>query len=248
VVSGGSVTEANYVTLGTPVDLQFTNDVNFSVAFWTRFTGSPGDLPFLANDDNSYGDPGVTIAPSYNQGAWSWYLNDAGAAVWQGIGLYAPVQNTLNDGAWHHLLYTFNRAGNATVYRDGAVENQTRIAQGVAWNLDTGKPWNIGQASGNYPEAGTFEMDDMGIWRRVLTSYEAASIYAAGQISQSFDVYGPVRLNIQLSGGNVDLSWQAGTLLQSTNVSGPYAAVPGAAPPFYRTSAGGAAMFLRVQQ
>jgi hypothetical protein len=45
----------------------------------------------------------------------------------------------------------------------------------------------------------------------------------------------------------MDLSWQAGTLLQSTNVSGPYTPVPGAAAPFYRSSAGGGPKFFRVK-
>jgi hypothetical protein len=38
------VTAANYVTLGTPADLQFGSNVNFSVSYWVRFTGAPGDL------------------------------------------------------------------------------------------------------------------------------------------------------------------------------------------------------------
>jgi len=49
------IPEYQYVTLGTPADLQFGAAVDFSVAFWIRFTGSPGDLPLLANNSFSYG-------------------------------------------------------------------------------------------------------------------------------------------------------------------------------------------------
>ncbi|MCX6922157.1 MAG: hypothetical protein NT154_02890, partial [Verrucomicrobia bacterium] len=66
----------NSVSLSDPTDLQFGPGQDFSVAFWTRFTGLPGNLPFLANSANSYGDPGVTLAPSSQQGGWSWYIND----------------------------------------------------------------------------------------------------------------------------------------------------------------------------
>ena len=68
----------NYVSLPYPGDnsLQFGSGQDFSVAFWTRFTGTPGNLPFLANSYTSYGDAGVTLAPSAGQGGWSWYFND----------------------------------------------------------------------------------------------------------------------------------------------------------------------------
>jgi hypothetical protein len=249
VVSGGSVSTANYVTLNTPADLQFTDGVNFSAAFWIKFTGLPGDLPYLANNVNSYGDPGVTLASSYNQGSWSWYINDVGAAAFGGIGLYSPVQNTLNDGAWHHLLYIFDRTGNGTVYQDGVMVNQTSIAAGANWNLDTGKPWNIGQASGTYPEAGAFQMDDMGIWRRLLTPIEAESIYMVGQnYGRTFDTYGPVVIALRKAGNDLELVWQTGTLLSSTTgVNGTYNPVPGASAPYYRVTPGQTPTFYRVR-
>jgi hypothetical protein len=240
----------NYVSLGYPVtDLQFGSGQDFSVAFWTRFTGTPGNLPFLANSQNSYGDPGVTLAPSSGQGGWSWYLNDGSASANQGIGLLDPMGATLNDGQWHNLVYTFSRSGYATVYLDGTVANQTSIAAGADWSLDSFSVWNIGQASGNYAVDGQFDMDDLGIWRRALSAAEAEAIYIVGQdYGQSFDTYGPVILNVAAAGTNIDLSWQAGTLLQSTNVNSGYTPVPGATAPFYRTSHTNPATFFRVQQ
>jgi hypothetical protein len=237
----------NYVMLGAPTDLSFGSEVSFSVAFWTKFSGLPGDLPWLANNSFSYGGTGVTLAPSYNQGSWSWYLNDATAGDWNGTGLYAPVQNTLNNGAWHHLVYSFDRTGKASVYRDGVLDDQRSITNGAMWNLDTGMTWAIGQAGGSYGETAAFDIDDMGIWRRALSGYEALSIYNAAQAGRSFDVKGPVNLYLNSGGGNFDLSWQTGTLLQSTTVQGPWTPVPGATASFYRTTPAGAAMFYRVR-
>ena len=57
-----------------------------------------------------------------------------------------------------------------------------------------------------------------------------------------------MKVSVSTVGTNLDLSWQAGTLLQSTNVSGTYTPVPGATAPFYRTSATNSATFFRVQQ
>ena len=115
-------------------------------------------------------------------------------------------------------------------------------------DIDTGNDITIGQdPTGNYGSA-TFDLDDIGIWRRAVTRYEAASVYAAAQNGLSFDVRGPVKLYLNQVGSNVDVSWQAGTLLQSTNVTGTYTPVPGATAPFYRTAPTNAATFFRVQQ
>lgn len=241
----------NYVTLGTPADLDLGTDVNFSVAFWTKFTGSPGDLPFLANNNNSMGDVGVTIAPSYNEGGWSWGLNDAlEPKAWPGIGLYDPVGNTLNDGNWHHLVHTFDRAGNGTTYLDGVQVHTMPITAAAGWDLTTGLPWNIGQGSGAYPETGVFEMDDLGFWRRPLANYEARSIYIVGQnYGRTFDQPGPttVTLTIKRVGAELELTWATGTLEAADRITGPWAAVSGAAAPSYKLTPTGAAKFYRVK-
>jgi hypothetical protein len=244
-----TATEANYLVLPPSSDLYFGTDVNFSVGFWIKFTGLPGDLPFLCNNDYSYGGGGLTLAPSYNEGGWSWYISDASAGAWQGAGLYGPP-NTINDGVWHHLLYTFDRAGYATVYRDGAMENQTSITNGNWWNIDTGRQLHIGQAAGAYTEVGTFDMDDFGIWRTVLTPYEALSIYNAGQnYSQSFNVYGPVKLDIVNAGANTIMAWQAGTLQSNEDITNPngWVNVTGAAPPTYTVTPAPGRKFYRVR-
>ena len=68
-----------------------------------------------------------------------------------------------------------------------------------------------------------FNLDDLGIWRRALTDYELLSVYNAAQNSGvSFDTYGPVKLDIRPVGSSIYVSWQSGTLLESTNVTGPW--------------------------
>jgi len=83
----------NYVSLGTPADLQFSSNVNFSVSYWVKFTGLPADLPFFCSAILSYSNPGFTFAPSYNQGGWSWSLGNIDGY----IGVYSP-SNTINNG------------------------------------------------------------------------------------------------------------------------------------------------------
>jgi hypothetical protein len=225
-------------------DLQFSSNVNFSVAYWAKFTGSPGDLPFLATANNSYGGQGLTFAPGYNTGTWSYYLgavSGTGSSLATGYGT-----QSINNGQWHLLVHTFDRIGNAVTYLDG-VQTDSRSMIGVG-DLDTANLLTIGQdPTTSYAETATLQIDDVGIWRRALSAYEAEGIYQAAQSGGSFDTTVPVTLYINHVGGNVDVIWQAGTLLQATTVNGPYTPVPGAVAPFYRTLPTGSAVFYRVR-
>jgi hypothetical protein len=174
-----------------------------------------------------------SLADTANEGT---YLRDPLAG--------SPVTH---DGNWHQVTGVCDRGlQRASVYVDGVLaESWSIVGLGT---LDSGNPVIIGQdPTGVYGVAGAYTVDDVGVWRRALEAHEAASIYAAGQRNQSFNVYGPVLLNMRPLGTNIDLTWQAGTLLWSTSVSGPYDPVPGATAPFYRTNAAGAAMFFRVK-
>jgi hypothetical protein len=251
-VEGGA---ANYVRLGNPADLRFGGSTSFSVAFWIKFTGAPGDLPFLCNNANSYGDVGFTFAPSWQTGSWSWSLNDGAApADWPGFaaqyGDEAGYPNVLNDGVWHHLAFLIDRQGDVTTYADG-VKVHGKSINGLVFNLDTSFEVNIGQAAnGAYSVGGTFEMDDLGIWRKVLTQYDAQAIYLVGQnYGRSFDVEGPaeVRLAVERSGGNLVLSWTEGTLQQADAVNGTYTPVTGASAPSHTVTPGPVNTFYRVR-
>jgi hypothetical protein len=249
-VESGAVTAANYVSLGTPADLDFGPGQSFSVAFWIKFTGNPGDLPFIANNGYSMGDPGVTIAPSYKQGGWSWGLNDAiQPRPWPGIGLYDPVQNTLNDGNWHHLVHVFDRTGDGTTWLDGVKVHAMSIATAHDWDLRTGMEWCVGQAGGSYAEPGVFTIDDIGIWRRVLTDYDAQAIYVVGQRGLSFDTTAPpeVTLRVKKVGSDIVIEWSTGTLEYADNVQGPWSSVPDAIAPSVTVAPSSTARFYRVK-
>ena len=163
------------------------------------------------------------------------------------IGIYGG-DGTINDGNWHHLTHTFDRAGSALTYLDGNWVDSRSIVPLA--DLDTGEPTNIGQdASGKYAEAGELDIDDMGVWRRVLTPFEVVSIHGAGLAGRSFDTVAPpsVSLSIQRSGQSLELLWQTGTLLQADVVTGPWSPVSGAAAPSYKVTPGTGNKFYRLQ-
>jgi len=235
----------NYVTLGQPDDLAFGETLNFSVAYWIHLPSgySGSDLPFLANSLNSYGNTGFTFAPSFKgDGGWSWSLGKVGVL---------GDANSINDGVWHHLVHTFDRTGVANTYFDGTlVDSRPDISGGY---LNTGYDVNIGQdGTGSYPVSGEADIDDVGIWNRALSPYEAKAIYLVGEnYGRSFDTVGPivtsVTLSVQRSGSKIILSWTTGTLLEATSVEGPWTVVNGATAPSYTTDASSGTKFYRVK-
>ena len=238
----------NYVTLGTPADLQFGANVNFSVVYWVRFTGTPGDLPFLCNSVGSYSQPGFTFAPSYNEGGWCWGLALEGGNGSTGIGDFGEPAS-INDGKWHHLLHSFDREGEAVTYLDGVRVRSRCIVLPTTQSLSRTTPVNIGQdTTGHYPESGEMDIDDLGVWRRALSPYEAECVYSVGKnYGQSFDSYGPVALRIQTSLGGVEIIWQTGVLESADNIYGPWEPVADATPPYCRVSEIKLARFYRAR-
>jgi hypothetical protein len=199
-----TTTNANYVTLGVRPDLQFGSTTNFTVAYWIRLPVgyAGGDLPFFTDAINSTFNGGFCFAPTYGSsatggagsvdGGWALSVYN-GATGANGMGVYGD-SGSINDGNWHHLVHTIDRVKGMVTYLDGVVSSYAVVDGSsivAAGNVDTGRPAVIGQdPTGKYPESGSADMDDLGVWRRALSALEAGSIYMAG-LSNHLSFTGP---------------------------------------------------------
>jgi hypothetical protein len=242
----------NYVTLSTPSDLQFSSNVNFTVSYWARFTGIPGDLPFLCNSRGSLATTGFAFAPDYKTGSWAWtlcttYSSGSSSGSTECLGFGEP--GSINDGEWHHLLHSFDRENDGVTYVDGVRVHSISVVVRADTSLSQPAAVNIGQdATGHYAESGEVDIDDLGVWRRALSPSEAGCVYlAAKSYGLSFDSYGPVTILIDHSAAGLGVVWQAGLLEAADNVSGPWEPVPGATAPYYRMPVNGTQKFYRVR-
>jgi len=237
-------------------DFQFNAGDMFSIAFWVNWTNTPGDLPMIANVVNSTDNQGLVMADSF--------FDDGGGNIqfsvqaWPGEAFVegdftADGPTLINDGAWHHVAAAFDLLNLvARVYIDGVLVVTHPIPN--SGNLNYSDGYILGSDptytySGN--TTGGYSIDDMGIWRRLLTADEVATIYAAGVLGQSFApaVAPPglvVPLTITLTGATVQLNWSQGTLESALTVTGPWSVVTNAAPPSFSTPHGNMATFYRV--
>jgi hypothetical protein len=226
------------------------------------------DLPFFTDSIGSTYGKGYVFAPSFGQtegsvtgwpGAWAFSIYDAPEnAGGNGAGVYGAVGSINGPGPisgtyWHNLIYVMDRKAGATVYLDGTNAQQyldggTSIT--AAGDIDTTNAATIGQdPTGLYPQPGTSSIDDLGVWRRALTPLEAASIYMAAVSNKpSLSFVGTPTLSLQMQPGpKLQLTWSAGNLQATTNLSGTWTNVVGATSP-YTNSPTGAQQFFRVQE
>jgi hypothetical protein len=248
----------NPTNIDNNADFQFNPGDMFSIAFWVNYTGTPGDLPMIANVVNSTDNQGLVLADSfYDDNGGNLQLS---IEAWPGPynfgegDFIADGATPLNDGNWHHIAAAIDTLNNiARVYIDGALA-VTHVIPNVG-NLNYSDGYLLGSDptyayQGNTP--GGYSLDDLGIWRRLLTASEVANIYAAGLSGQSFAAAVPSRgvvvpLTITETGTNVTLSWPQGNLESAPAVGGPWAAVLGASAPSFSTPRPAAPTFYRVR-
>ncbi len=257
-------TSFNYATLGAPADLNFGNDTDFSVSFWTRFTNWTGDPAWVGNKSwLSGGNQGWVTATAGN-GRLQWNLGD-GAAGGRTRKDYDGPPGTLSDGNWHHVTVTFSRNGDGISYLDG-VPVSTNAVAGDLDSLDTpaGLATNIGQdGAGTYTDNSAVgitdgQIDDLAIWRRAVTAQEVSAIHArglqgAGLIPAPPSAAAPA---IQVSRGSSSLtiSWPSSTdgftleFTDALGVSTNWQPVPGVANNSVTAPITGGARYYRLKK
>jgi len=248
----------NPTNIDNNADFQFNPGDMFTIAYWVNWTNTPGDLPMIANVVNSTDNQGLVMADSF--------FDDNGGNIQLSIqawpGRYfaegdftADGPALINDGNWHHVAAAIDLLNLvAQVYIDGVLV-KTHPLPNIG-NLNYSDGYILGSDPTYAYEGNTtggYSLDDVGIWRRLLTADEVASIYSAGQSGQSFAPTVPSRglvvpLTISLAGTSVQLNWSQGTLESAPSITGPWSAVTNASPPSFSTSHTNAATFYRVNQ
>jgi hypothetical protein len=236
----GPYTNSTYATLGNRPDLQFGSG-SFSVALWIQLPyGYDGnDLPYFCDVVGStFGEPGFCFESTYGAGtefiypwpgAWGCSVFDSSGS---GLGLYGFPYGSLDDGNWHHLVYIVNTAvgGGLDVYLDGSLTASRREGGSTVVGIGSINTTNVacigqdptghyGQSSQNSPTA----IDELCVFDRALTPFEAETIYAANAFSELSIVGAPLTNSFTVQNGtNLIANWNEGYLQSSTNLTGPW--------------------------
>jgi uncharacterized protein YjdB len=211
---------------GTPFNI--TNAV--TVIAWVNILSGPTFDGLFGHGDTSWR---MTINPSGQPGG-----NDG---LGQGDATDPISSPGIFDGNWHMVAYTYSgtpgQNSNGALYVDGALVANNTIATNVVGN-------NLDVWIGGSPDYGDRFLPayiaNAAVFAQSLSAAQINGIYNGQWIS-----VGPQTITITPSGSNVVLTWQTGTLLESTNLLGPWttnsAAVSG-----YTVPATNAARFFRL--
>lgn len=95
---------------------------------------------------------------------------------WTDLGMRVESAQPLRPGEWQHVLVTYDggmRASGVRMYVNGAPAEMTILFDSMLWPIDIKQPLRIGAGLGLRFQGG---IDDVRVWRRALTSEEAATV------------------------------------------------------------------------
>ncbi len=173
-----TTTGPQYISLGTPADLNFGTTTDFSVSLWFRASAAQAGDPVIIGNKNwgSGANKGwtLTYVDATNMG-----LNLASSSADRKD--LKQLTNTTNE--WWFLAGTVDRDGNAVFYAGtpGGVMYRISGNASLVGDLTSTLPTNIGQdGTGAYSPNLVGDIDDLGIWRRSLTTDEILYLYNNG--------------------------------------------------------------------
>ena len=209
--------------------------IDFTVTLWVRTTSATDSALIVQRDATPVGYNGtyrLTLLASGNLDLTVYRLEDGGS---QFGGTLATASTPVNDGAWHHVV-AIRQGTNGFIYVDGvraAAASSTAVASLRSANLTY-----IGRNPRDNDQPLTGDLDEVALFNRALTPAEVANLAPV--------VIPPV-VSIARSGADAVVTWDAGSLLEATNVTGPWTINPTATSP-YTVPATNNTLFFRAQR
>jgi hypothetical protein len=180
-----------------------------------------------------------------SHGVTNWAMNldgTTGRLVWNLFftGGQVTSTNILNDGNWHFVAGVYDgTTSNSYLYVDGQLNSSLNVSNVVA--SEPGANLYLGGNSdytlvGNNQRYFGGALAQAAFFTNALTSAQIQTLYSSATVIPTISISG--------LGANAVITY-TGTLLSSTNISGPYNPVPGASSP-YPVSPTGPQMFYRT--
>lgn len=160
------------VAAGAPADLKFGADTDFTVSFWFKAPTPWSSDPGIVSNKNwdSGANQGWIIAAEAAGNDWQWNLKGS----LQTRKDFDPSTANIAGDVWRLVTVTHDRDGFAVFYHDGVEIGRVSIAG--AGNVDTALPVRIGRDGNNrYAWNQPAFIDDLKVWRRVLSPAEVAA-------------------------------------------------------------------------
>ena len=164
---------------------------NFTVQVWLRSPSfvngqAADDVAFLANKDWDSGSSQGWVTAMGASGNFQW--NFRGPPTGRSDFDPGSPNAKIEDGGWHHLVTTYDRAGFAIFYVDGSEVGRVNISAAAGNSLRPLEPGVLGLANDNTlnydrgsGSTANGDFDEVAVWNRELAPGEISRIYTAGR-------------------------------------------------------------------
>jgi hypothetical protein len=181
--------QSNYFMIADASQTGLDMVSSFSLSFWTRLASQPsGDYPYyhLINKWNEADERSFSLTYTTNGGTPYLYLGiSKGGTDDSPTDTCSFDNSTLNNATWYHVVVTWNaNLYTANLYLNGSrtatatgSEHYTSMFNSTA-DLLIGAHLDPENPTGGYLNG---MMDEVGIWSRVLSASEVATLYNSGK-------------------------------------------------------------------
>ncbi len=205
------------------------NSTKGTIAFWMK---SPGN-------DLTFGDYAAIIFDRRTDNGDVITMVDDGTLFVQALshGFHEnqfATTTMVNDDQWHHVAYVYDQGVNGfiRIYVDGQLAAAN--PNSGPWSWDPAEEIELGKSYDTYWRRYNGYLDDVQFYGRILSGAEVVESMTLGP-----------SISIEKLGANLQLSWPRGTLLEASEVTGPWTTNNATSP--YPVAPGGAKKFFRLK-
>ncbi|MDE2590037.1 MAG: LamG domain-containing protein, partial [Patescibacteria group bacterium] len=158
-----------YISLGNSATLNFERTNSFSYSYWFKGT-SVSTLPSVLDHYN--GTNGIVNAINTSGQPQIYLINNFGGGNY----LQAHVSTVINDGNWHHVVWTYSGNSNTSglsCYVDNSSISVISDVNSLSASIQNNNNWLIGMQQGSTAKL-TGQLDDLRIYNKALSASDVS--------------------------------------------------------------------------
>ena len=164
----------DYVTM---TDVNDVGTSDFTISTWFRYSATENTLPQLVNKYNGGMGYGLEIVDdgSEDDGKIRAFIKNASARI-----NALSTGATAKDGDWHHVVATWDRDGNLTVYLDGIAGTSVSINTQSGDDIQNALAFVIGAENNHTAQFFKGFINDVAFWTVVLNEAQVQTLFIQG--------------------------------------------------------------------
>jgi hypothetical protein len=204
IVNGGQLFDGSSDEVNVDDDDTFdwSNSQSFSIEFWAQTTSDCTGNEVIVGRDDGWGAPlHWWVGCEGTSGSAKFYLIDTDGTQTGEVDHWPQGSNSMNDGAWHHIVAVRDAAENEIrLYVDGVEEDSSSATYSAGFEASS-TALNIGHLMSGFNFDGT--LDEVALYNRALSAGEIQGHYNDGIGRGYCETYAPEIVSTAVTRANI---------------------------------------------